>query len=206
MLDRRVVALLFCAGVTLGCDGSTGPEQRTDSELLTVSATEPGAFAVLYRRHAEDLLRYFVRRTLDPEAAEGWKAVAMVHHLNGRLDSAETLYLRAIEKNPNHMGAIGNLGIVYDTRGRMDEAVRWYRRAIDLNPTAPNSYMNLSSLYSTLGMYASASATLDRVAEIPLVFHHQHAHVSAPPALAKPAPASLFSCEEAVNAGYILIG
>jgi RNA polymerase sigma-70 factor (ECF subfamily) len=36
---------------------------------LTVSATEPGAFTVLYRRHAEDLLRYFARRTLDPEAA-----------------------------------------------------------------------------------------------------------------------------------------
>lgn len=44
-------------------------DQRSDSELLTVSATEPGAFGVLYRRHAEDLLRYFARRTLDPEAA-----------------------------------------------------------------------------------------------------------------------------------------
>jgi RNA polymerase sigma factor (sigma-70 family) len=44
-------------------------DQRSDSELLTVSATEPAAFAVLYRRHAEDLLRYFARRTLDPEAA-----------------------------------------------------------------------------------------------------------------------------------------
>ena len=44
-------------------------DQRSDSELLTVSATEPGAFAVLYRRHAEDLLSYFARRTLDPEAA-----------------------------------------------------------------------------------------------------------------------------------------
>jgi RNA polymerase sigma factor (sigma-70 family) len=44
-------------------------DQRSDSELLTVSATEPGAFAVLYRRHADDLLRYFARRTLDPEAA-----------------------------------------------------------------------------------------------------------------------------------------
>ena len=44
-------------------------DQRSDSELLTVSATEPGAFTELYRRHAEDLLRYFARRTLDPEAA-----------------------------------------------------------------------------------------------------------------------------------------
>src|SRR5688572_20191963 len=44
-------------------------DQRSDSELLTVSATEPGAFTELYRRHAEDLLRYFARRTLDPETA-----------------------------------------------------------------------------------------------------------------------------------------
>jgi RNA polymerase sigma factor (sigma-70 family) len=44
-------------------------DQRSDSELLVVSATEPGAFGVLYRRHAEDVLRYFARRTLDPEAA-----------------------------------------------------------------------------------------------------------------------------------------
>jgi RNA polymerase sigma factor (sigma-70 family) len=44
-------------------------DQRSDSELLKVSASEPGAFTVLYRRHAEDLLRYFARRTLDPETA-----------------------------------------------------------------------------------------------------------------------------------------
>ena len=45
------------------------PNERTDSELLVASRTEPEAFTELYRRHAEDLLRYFARRTLDPEAA-----------------------------------------------------------------------------------------------------------------------------------------
>jgi RNA polymerase sigma factor (sigma-70 family) len=49
--------------------GDEVEDQRSDSELLVVSATEPGAFGVLYRRHAEDLLRYFARRTLDPESA-----------------------------------------------------------------------------------------------------------------------------------------
>jgi RNA polymerase sigma factor (sigma-70 family) len=49
--------------------GTEVEDQRSDSELLTASATEPGVFAELYRRHAEDLLRYFARRTLDPEAA-----------------------------------------------------------------------------------------------------------------------------------------
>jgi hypothetical protein len=43
--------------------------ERTDSELLLASREDPDAFAQLYRRHAEDLLRYFARRTLDPEAA-----------------------------------------------------------------------------------------------------------------------------------------
>jgi len=41
----------------------------TDAELLVLSREQPEAFAVFYRRHAEDLLRYFARRTLDPEAA-----------------------------------------------------------------------------------------------------------------------------------------
>lgn len=45
------------------------PDERTDSDLLLASAEEPEAFTELYRRHAEDLLRYFARRTLDPEAA-----------------------------------------------------------------------------------------------------------------------------------------
>ncbi len=44
-------------------------DERTDTELLLASRADPAAFVELYRRHAEDLLRYFARRTLDPEAA-----------------------------------------------------------------------------------------------------------------------------------------
>ena len=40
-----------------------------DAELLTLSRTRSEAFAELYRRHAQDLLTFFVRRTLDPEVA-----------------------------------------------------------------------------------------------------------------------------------------
>ena len=44
-------------------------DERTDSQLLIASQDAPDAFTELYRRHAEDLLRYFARRTLDPETA-----------------------------------------------------------------------------------------------------------------------------------------
>ena len=44
-------------------------DERTDAQLLLASRTDPEVFTALYRRHAEALLRYFARRTLDPEAA-----------------------------------------------------------------------------------------------------------------------------------------
>src|SRR5207244_12341465 len=46
-----------------------GVDQRSDAALLLASRDDPAAFVELYRRHAEDLLRYFARRTLDPEVA-----------------------------------------------------------------------------------------------------------------------------------------
>lgn len=41
----------------------------TDAELLLLSRDDPEAFAQFYERHAEDVLRYFARHTLDPSSA-----------------------------------------------------------------------------------------------------------------------------------------
>lgn len=40
-----------------------------DVELIVLSRDEPEAFGAVYERHAESLLRFFARRTLDAEAA-----------------------------------------------------------------------------------------------------------------------------------------
>jgi DNA-directed RNA polymerase specialized sigma24 family protein len=45
-------------------------EELSDAEVLRLSREEPEAFGGFYERHAETVLRYFARRTLDPEAAE----------------------------------------------------------------------------------------------------------------------------------------
>jgi RNA polymerase sigma factor (sigma-70 family) len=44
-----------------------GPEQRSDEDLL--SARDGASFELFYRRHAERMLGYFVRRTHDAELA-----------------------------------------------------------------------------------------------------------------------------------------
>jgi DNA-directed RNA polymerase specialized sigma24 family protein len=40
---------------------------ESDDELL--ASLEPGSFAVFYRRHVEDLVAFFMRRTRDAELA-----------------------------------------------------------------------------------------------------------------------------------------
>jgi RNA polymerase sigma-70 factor (ECF subfamily) len=44
-------------------------EDLDDEELLVLSARRAEAFGAFYERHAEALLRFFARRTLDPETA-----------------------------------------------------------------------------------------------------------------------------------------
>src|SRR5689334_19443858 len=43
------------------------PETESDEDLL--ASLEPGSFAVFYRRHVEELVAFFVRRTRDAELA-----------------------------------------------------------------------------------------------------------------------------------------
>lgn len=64
--------------------------ERTDSELLLASRADPDAFTELYRRHAEDLLRYFARRTLDPEAAAELTAETFAQAFASRKTYADT--------------------------------------------------------------------------------------------------------------------
>lgn len=45
------------------------PEGLDDAELILRSSREPELFGVLFERHAEPMLAFFARRTLDAEAA-----------------------------------------------------------------------------------------------------------------------------------------
>jgi RNA polymerase sigma-70 factor (ECF subfamily) len=44
-------------------------EERSDVDLIVRSWDEPETFGAVFERHAHELLGYFARRTLDPEAA-----------------------------------------------------------------------------------------------------------------------------------------
>lgn len=121
-------------------------DRRTDNELLLASREDPGSFTELYRRHAEELLRYFARRALDPEAAAELAAETFAEAFASRwsytdrgIDGVAWLYGIA----HNRLGRFFRTGRVEAAaRGRLgmperDLASEDYERIEDLVDLAP---------------------------------------------------------------------
>jgi RNA polymerase sigma-70 factor (ECF subfamily) len=117
------------------------PDEPTDTELLTASRADPAAFVQLYRRHAEDLLRYFVRRTLDPESAAELTAETF----------AEAFASRGNYRDTGVNGVAWLYGIArhqlgrYFRHGRVDAAART-RLALPARPLPPEDYERVEDL------------------------------------------------------------
>lgn len=88
---------------------------------------------------------------LDPELAEGHKARGLALDAAGHLGDALDAYLRAVELNPSHYGAVNNVGAMQSHLGALDEALRWYKRAFRLSPNLLLVRTNIAWVYLNLG-------------------------------------------------------
>ena len=135
-------------------------DQRSDSELLTVSATEPVAFAVLYGRHAEDLLRYFARRTLDPEAAAELTAETF----------AQAFASRATYRDTGANGVAWIYGVArhqlgrFFRSGRVDVAAR-RRLGMPERELPPDDYERIEDLVDFAPMRSAIADALESLRE-----------------------------------------
>src|SRR5919109_1277476 len=71
------------------------------------------------------------------------------HHQAGRLDRAEALYRRAVEKDPDDANALRDVG-------RLAEAVESYGRALALKPDFGMAHSNLACVLNQQGKFAAA--------------------------------------------------
>ncbi len=117
------------------------PDERTDAQLLLASRTEPAAFVELYRRHAEDLVRYFAKRTLDPEAAAELTAETF----------AEAFASRRMYRDTGANGVAWIYGIArhqlgrFFRRGKVDGVAR-RRLGMPERPLPPEDYERIEDL------------------------------------------------------------
>jgi serine/threonine protein kinase/tetratricopeptide (TPR) repeat protein len=103
---------------------------------------------------------------LDPELAEGHKALGLVYFVRAAYRESLEASRRAVEINPNHQPAITNIGFALWSTGKPDEALPWLRRAVELDPAGIVALAGLSGCYATLGDAAEAERGLKRAQKL----------------------------------------
>jgi TolB-like protein/tRNA A-37 threonylcarbamoyl transferase component Bud32 len=71
---------------------------------------------------------------LDSELADGYFALGDLESIVLKLSDARRSYLKALELEPSHVGAMADLANVYVALGRFDEALDWALRYYQLDP------------------------------------------------------------------------
>lgn len=136
------------------------PDERTDSQLLIASGEDPGAFTELYRRHAEDLLRYFAKRTLDPEAAAELTAETFAQAFASRTSYRDqgvngVAWLYGVARN--------QLGRFF-RNGRVDAAAR-ARLGMPERDLPAEDYERIEDLVDFAPLKEALTAALDTLSE-----------------------------------------
>lgn len=112
---------------------------RTDAELLAASSRDPGAFRILYDRHAEHLDAFFVRRVGDPDVAldltaetfaRAWYARRRFRDLR---DGSAAPWLYGIAKNVLHQ-SVRRRRLAQEATQRLGVMT-----GVDRSPVAPDT-------------------------------------------------------------------
>lgn len=94
-------------------------------------------------------------------------ADAARHLQAGRYPEAEAGFRSVLQREPNNLGALGNLGVVYSRQNRPQQAIDTYRRALRLAPNEPSLRLNLGLAHLKLDHYADAKVLFGPLAATP---------------------------------------
>ncbi|MBL8572151.1 MAG: tetratricopeptide repeat protein [Hyphomicrobiaceae bacterium] len=125
-------------------------------------------------RKADAVRHYEIAVAGEPNSIELRFQYGRVLHELDRIEDAIPLYRRVLEINPQHLGALNNLGVALAKGGRedeaaardvrakrrddaaeemnrLDEAISIYQRVVALDPNYAPGWSNLGNAYFTLG-------------------------------------------------------
>jgi tetratricopeptide (TPR) repeat protein len=82
---------------------------------------------------------------------------------SGDLAAASRGFEQVLAREPNNLGALGNLGVVYSRSGQPVKAIAMYRRALQIAPDHPGLLLNLALAYLKLDDHAAAKPLLAKL-------------------------------------------
>jgi hypothetical protein len=62
--------------------------------------------------------------------------------------NSESLFIHAIQVNPNNYMAYHHLGMALTNQGKLDQALAMYKKSIEVDPSYPHAYNNLGIVYA----------------------------------------------------------
>lgn len=77
----------------------------------------------------------------------------------GKLEEAESLYKKILQRDSSFINAHNNLGVLYRLQGKLDLAEEQYRKTIQLNPSYFQGYSNLGNVFRLQGKLQEAEAS-----------------------------------------------
>jgi protein O-mannosyl-transferase len=72
--------------------------------------------------------------------------------------NSETLFIHAINMNPNNYMAFNHLGMAFTNGEKFDQAIAMFQKSIEVDPSYPNAYNNLGVVYARQGHLEEAVA------------------------------------------------
>jgi tetratricopeptide (TPR) repeat protein len=102
---------------------------------------------------------------------------AVAHHKAGRLDRADALYRKVLQRAPDHVDVLNLLGEIAYARGRNQQAVDLISRALTMTPDA-DAHLNLGRALRELGRLDEAAANCRRAIALKPDFAVAHCNLS----------------------------
>jgi tetratricopeptide (TPR) repeat protein len=121
------------------------------------------------------------------------------HHQAGRLDRAEALYRRALEKDPDDANALHLLGVVAYQCGEIGTALRLFERALPNLPELADAHVNYGNALRDTGKLAEAVESYGRAVALKPDFGMAHSNLACALNQQRKFAAALESSERAIE-------
>jgi len=118
-----------------------------------------GRVAETEGEYGEAMQHYEAALQKDPDHAESLFRLALNCDLNGEDQRALALYQRCASRRPTFVGALINLGILYEDHGLYSEAIDCYKRVLAIDPRHKQARLYLKDAESSLTMRVDVTRT-----------------------------------------------
>jgi tetratricopeptide (TPR) repeat protein len=92
--------------------------------------------------------------------------LAAKNHQENKTDIAQELYNQVLKVDPNHLGALNNLGAIFKSSGEYQKAKSSYEKAIELNPNLVEAHYNRGNIFRELKDFEKAKDCYEKVIQI----------------------------------------